>query len=71
MLSEDISIDISYVIVPFLDDRSLTRGNKFSPRPPQHNLPPLVEVCDINTLSSNDARRYLVGYGVAPIPRCQ
>lgn len=48
-----------YVIVSFLDGI----------RSPQHNLSPLVEVGDISSLSSINARRYVVGYGVVPIPR--
>ena len=54
--------EVPYVIVPFLDGTDLShKDNKFLPRPPPQCFPSLVEV--------GDARRYLVGYGVAPNPR--
>jgi hypothetical protein len=34
----------------------------------QNNLPRLTSIPDINVLSSANANRYLIGYGVNPIP---
>lgn len=34
----------------------------------QHNLPQLTSAADVERLSSAYAKRYLIGYGVQPIP---
>lgn len=59
--TDPTALPVCIFLLSILNRRPLTNAL-------QHNLPRISSLADINGLSTGNANRYLVGYGVHPIP---